>query len=272
MSTVRSATHLAKRVRQTPTLFRNFPTVFWDLGTARTPWRRAEMTFKMRNGYVVTCPNSNGARFPLFEIFGDDAYDMEALVAGVSSDATVLDVGGQIGSFALAVARAPPAAYVQVYEASPTSADYIARNVEGNGLASRVTVHAKAMAGETGEFTFLDSGTASGHNGLTAPEWMRTDGAREVTVEAETFDNAVALAPTPVEIVKMDIEGAEYDLVLRSSPESWSTVRKIVMEYHPVAGHDLQELLDFFAPLGLTPARQDPGTEPGLGVIWLTRQ
>lgn len=271
MSSVRSAAHLAKRVRQTPQLFRNFPAVFWDLGTHRTRWGRDEMTFRMRNGYVVHCPNADGARFPLYEIFGDDAYELDKLTAGIDRDATVLDVGGQIGSFALATARALPAARVHVYEASPTSAGYIQRNVDDNGLAERVTVHAKAMAGEPGEFTFVDSGTASGHNGLTAPEWMKDQGAREVTVPAETFDRAVQGAGGSVQVVKMDVEGAEYDIVLNSSPASWADVRRVVMEYHPVEGHSLKELLDFFAAVGLEPGRHDPGLREGLGVIWLAR-
>lgn len=270
-SRVRSVGHLTKRVRQTPVLFRNFPEVLWELGTLRTPLASAEITFRMRNGYVVHCPNSDGARFPLYEIFGDDAYDLATLVDGVDADAAVLDVGGQIGSFALAVARALPDASVEVYEASPTSAGYIARNVGANALGRRVQVHAEAMAGAPGEFTFLDSGTASGHNGLTAPEWMRADGAREVTVPATTFDAAVAAAPAPVQVVKMDIEGAEYDVVLRSSPQSWASVRKVVMEYHPVAGHSWDELEDFFARQGLHVSRNDPGTEAGLGVAWLSR-
>lgn len=277
MSALRNPGHLAKRVTQTPVLFRNFPTVFRDLGLAGTRWRSAEMTFRMRNGYVVTCPNSDGARFPLYEIFGDDAYVLDELLAGVSPDATVLDVGGQIGSFSLAVAEAGPGLHVEIYEASPTSADYIARNITTNGLDSRLRVHRAAMAGEEGEFTFFDSGTASGHNGLTAPEWMRDEwkqgqAAGEVTVPARPFDAAVAAAPSPVEVVKMDIEGAEYDVILKSSPASWTTVKKVVMEYHPVSGHSLDELLAFLGDVGLTPHRHEPGTEAGLGVIWLSRQ
>ncbi len=274
MTLVRSGAHLAKRVRQTPQLFRNFPEVFWDLGTHRTPLRRDEMTFKLRNGYVVTCPNVNGARFPLYEIFADDAYHLDELAAGVSPDAAVLDVGGQIGSFSLALAKTLPQSRIHVYEASPVSASYISRNVKDNNLDDTITVHGEAMAGKPGEFTFIDSGTASGHNGLTAPGWMTEQGAKEVTVPAQTFDRAVAAIAADggsVQIVKMDVEGAEYDIVLQSSPASWSDVRKVVMEYHPVDGHTLDELLEFFAAVGLEPGQHEPGSRPGLGVIWLSR-
>lgn len=267
MKTIRSVSHVGKRVRQTPALFSNFPRVYADIALAQTPWRTAEMTFRMRNGYTVVCPNADGARFPLYEIFADDAYELGELCTGVDADAAVLDVGGQIGSFSLAVARAMPQASIHVFEASPTSAEYIRRNVVGNGLQDRITVHGKALAGRPGEFTFMDSGTASGHNGLTAPAGLGTT----VTVPAESFDQAVAGAGGNVQIVKMDVEGAEYDIVLESSPSSWATVRKVVMEYHPMAGRSLEDLLKFFAAVGLEPGRHDHGTRAGLGVIWLAR-
>ena len=267
MKTARGASHIVTRIRQTPVLFRNFPRVFLDLAVAETPWRADEMTFRMRNGYTVVSPNSDGARFPLYEIFADDGYRLDELCAGVDPDAAVLDVGGQIGCFSLALAEKLPAARVHVYEASPVSAAYVQRNVDVNALGARITVHPEAMAGEVGTFTFVDSGTASGHNGLTAPDGL----GREVTVPCTTFDQAVADAGGSVQVVKMDVEGAEYDIILRSDPASWSDVRAVVMEYHPVHGHSLEELVAFFAAVGLEPVDHDPGTRAGLGLMWLAR-
>ncbi len=268
MPALRSASHLTKRIRQTPGLFRNFPTVFWDLGTQRTRLARDEMTLRLRNGYRVTIPNADGARYPIYEIFADDAYGMATLTRGVDADAAVLDVGGQVGCFALAVAQALPKAAVHVYEASPTSASYAQRNVDDNGLGARATVHAAALAGEAGEFTLVDNGNASVLNGITAP------GGREVVVPAVTFDEAVARVRATgrqVQVVKMDVEGAEYDVVLASSPASWSDVRTVALEYHPVDGHGLDELLGFLGPLGFAPYHQEDGSEPGLGMVWLRR-
>jgi FkbM family methyltransferase len=265
--TQRGTAHFTKRVRQTVTTYRNFPRVFLDLALADSKWSRDEVTYRLRNGLTVVTPNADGARFPLYEIFADDAYRLGELTDGVDRDAVVLDVGGQIGAFSLAMAGALPQGKVHVYEASPTSAGYVSRNVTANNLDSRVAVHACAMAGEVGTFTFVDSGTASGHNGLTAPEGLGS----EVTVPATTFDEAVKSAGGSVQIVKMDVEGAEYDIILRSDPASWADVRKVVMEYHPVEGHTLEELTDYFAAVGLTSVRHEPGLRAGLGVMWLAR-
>lgn len=263
----RGASHVSQRVRQTPMLFTNYPQVFGSLLASMTPWQRPEMTFRLRNGYTIVSPNADGARFPIYEIFADDGYRLDVLCRGLPEDAHVLDIGGQIGCFSLAVAKHLPDARIDVYEASPTSAGYVQRNVEGNGLGDRIRVNATALSGEDGFFTFVDSGTASGHNGLTAPEGL----GEEVTVPCTTFDAAVAKLDGRVELVKADVEGAEYDIILKSSASSWSTVERIVMEYHPVAGHSLDELVEFFASVGIRPTAHEPGTRPGLGLMWLAR-
>lgn len=268
MKTERGASHFSKRVRQTVTTYRNFPRVFLDLALAETRWRPREVTYRMRNGLTVVTPNADGARHPLYEVFADNAYRLDELCAGVDPDATVLDIGGQIGAFSLALSKVMPQARIHIYEASPTSAGYVSRNIKANGLDSRATVHATALARENGTFTFVDSGEASGLNGLTAPEGLGS----EVTVPAITFDDAVKDAGGSVQVVKIDVEGAEYDIILPSDASSWADVRKVAMEYHPVEGHSLQELTDFFAGVGITEDRHEPTSRPGLGTMWLSRK
>ena len=87
---------------------------------------------------------------------------------------------------------------------------------------------------------------------------------------AITFDDAVASAPAPVDVVKIDCEGGEYDLVLGSSPESWARVQRVVIEFHPVPGHDWDELRERFEAVGLHV--QQESTLGGYGCVWLSRE
>jgi len=264
----RSPALLAKRVIQTPRLVRNFPGVYAALLAGDTRWAPRELRFRMRNGLTVVGPNVPGARYPVFEIFADDAYRFAELAASLPESPRVLDIGGQLGCFSLGLARQAPRAVIHTYEASPVSAGYIRRNIDTNGFGDRVTVHATALAAEEGTLSFRDSGTASGLNGLSAPEGHTTT----IEVPATTFDNAVAGLDGKVDLVKMDIEGGEYDAILTSSPSSWSTVQRVVMEYHPIPGHTQAELVEFLGNTGLHVVHDEPGTEPGLGVMWLERK
>ena len=109
----------------------------------------------------------------------------------------------------------------------------------------------------------------SGLNGLLS---TRNGGPTGVGTDVETvsFDDAVAAADGPIDVVKIDCEGGEYDLVLGSSPASWANVQRVVLEWHPVAGHEWAELRDWFAAVGLYV--QDEDAFGRHGCVWLSRE
>jgi hypothetical protein len=91
-----------------------------------------------------------------------------------------------------------------------------------------------------------------------------------LTVQTTTFDTAVAEAPGPVDVVKMDCEGGEYELIYASSPASWASVRRVVLEHHPVEGESWDALRSWFEAVGLRVVRHE-SSDSGLGTAWLAR-
>jgi FkbM family methyltransferase len=260
---MRTARLRARRLSQT-TQFANPTRVLFDLASSRTPWRRDELHFALRDDTVIVAPNEPGARVPVYEIFVEDAYRLPELTAGLRDDAVAIDVGGHIGCFSVALAKALPQASVHTYEASPYTVEWTRRNVSANGLDRRVHVHACALAGHTGHLSFADNGHASGLNGITAPA-----SSSIVQVPCRTFEEAVKAAGGRVDLVKLDTEGAEYDIVLSSPPQAWATVQRVVLEYHDVPGHSASELEKFFGGAGLTVSHRVG--EKRVGALWLTR-
>jgi FkbM family methyltransferase len=258
---LRTTALAARRVQQTFTVFRNGHQVLWDL-TRRSP----ELRFRTRSGVTMFAPNVPGARFPVYETHGDDIYRLDELLADLGESPVALDIGSHIGSFAIAVAAARPGAVVHAYEASPSTAVWLSRNVEANGYTDRVVVHAEAVSSHHGSLAIVDNGQASAHNGLTAP----AGSGAVVDVPCVTFAEALSAAGGHVDLVKLDAEGSEYDVILTSDPENWRTVKRVVMEYHPVAGRSLAELSDFLGDVGLSLVRQEPIVD-GLGSAWFSR-
>lgn len=258
----RGTGHISRRVRQSFTHFRNGPRILTDIA------RRRDVTFRTRTGLTLTAPREPGAMFPVFEIHADDVYRIDDLLDGVRPDPVVVDIGAHIGSFSTAVCAARPDATVHAFEASPSTADWLDRNVASNDLAARLHVHRTAVAGHRGSLDFVDNGSASAHNGLTAPDGL----GAVVSVPCITFDDVHAEVGQRIDVVKSDAEGAEYDYILGSDPAHWSTVDRVVMEYHPVDGHDLGELTAYFAAVGLDLVRDEPGDRAGLGNAWFARR
>lgn len=267
-----------RRVAQTRRTFVNWPTLLRHMVGEKLGRGAEELQFVTRSGVRITTPNVPGARLPLYEQFADDAYRLRDVLGPLQGrPIQVLDIGAHIGSFALNVATVHRQAKVECFEPSPESARYLRRNVEQNGLAGRIAVHEVALADKQGTALLDDNEGGSVHNGLIQEERRLVDGAdaldrrHAIEVPTTTFDAAVAAAPAPPDVVKMDCEGGEYALVYASSESSWASVYRVVMEYHPVPGESWDELRKWFGNVGLTVTRHEPDG-PGLGTAWLARQ
>ena len=257
----------ARRVRQTLTRFENGPSILAGIAGSRFRDRPTELMYRLDDDLSIVCPNLPGARVPIYEVFADDAYRLEWFTSDLGDDPRAVDIGGHIGCFSLAFARQHPRARVETYEASPSTAAYTRRNMMINGFDDRVTVHQTAVSSSNGTLRFADNAGGSGLNGLTAPE-----GTPTIEVPCVAFVETLAQAGGPVDVVKIDTEGAEYEIVLGSDPSDWSDVQRLVIEFHPVDGHSWDELRTFFSKAGLEVAQQELGlgTER-LGTAWLSR-
>lgn len=260
MVTLERVGYNLRRVRQTVNTFANWQDAF------RTMARKGpELSLTLRDGRRISLPNVPGARVPVYEIFAEDAYRLGWFTADLPADFGALDIGGHIGCFSVALATEQPEARIWAFEASPSTAAYTRRNVEQNGLDGRILVENVAISSEAGFLTFADNAGASGLNGITAPE-----GTETIQVPAVTFADAVAAADRPIRLVKIDTEGAEYDIVLGSNPDDWAGVDRVVLEFHDVPGHGWDELADFFATAGLSVVHREDATDR-LGTVWLSR-
>lgn len=143
----------------------------------------------------------------------------------------ILDCGAHVGTTALYFRERFPDAEVLSVEASPTLVQVLRRNVEPLG----VTVRHAALAGRSGSITFYEdddswAGSTSGSG-------------RPVEVEAVTLDEL--LAEHPAELVKMDVEGAEFDVF--STAERAAEPAMYMLEIHaPPADAQTRAITDRF--------------------------
>jgi FkbM family methyltransferase len=145
--------------------------------------------------------------------------------------ATVVDVGAHFGYFALFAARnLAPSAKIFAVEAEEGNVGVLKANVAANGCQN-ISIHHLAMAGQSGERTLHRS---RAENNSLLQDYALLDGRNEgVAVSAVslgTFMEQNGL--NRIDFLKMDCEGAEYEILLNADKEVLANVDTISMEFH----------------------------------------
>lgn len=145
---------------------------------------------------------------------------------------TVVDVGANVGQFAVASAKLFPGARVHSFEPVPECTEELRQNV--SGLAN-VTVYPLALGGGEGELQFYVNSHSHSSSALPLAEAHRDafPQAREeraIEVEVSTLDrvfDGVGME-RPV-LVKLDVQGYQAR-VLRGAEETLQRVDYVVLE------------------------------------------
>jgi FkbM family methyltransferase len=157
---------------------------------------------------------------------------------------TVIDVGAGLGDFTLFAAQIKGTS-VFAYEPFPDSVKLLNENVALN-MMENIHVSAEAVSSAQGSLLLDLAGgeplQIQSHNApVTQPDHQISVKARSLT---EILDS---LGESPCNLLKLDCEGAEYDILMKSPPETLAKIERIVMETHDgvteFSHHDLAEYL-----------------------------
>lgn len=175
--------------------------------------------------------------------------DYERGAVAVADGWTVIDLGAAFGDFAVRVARECPAALVHAYEPLPESFSLLSQNLALNAVTN-VRLFREAVSSSAGTLRlFTTAGPYGQHRSVpgAAPEGLET-----VEVPAITLEQALARMPQGrCDFLKIDCEGAEFDILLSMSEEALSRIGHIALEYHDAhTPHRHQELVAFLSARG----------------------
>lgn len=143
---------------------------------------------------------------------------------------TVVDIGANIGCFAVVAGLAARNGRVFAYEPDRENHALATRNAAINGLTN-VVVERVAVSGEPGTLRLFQGSENSLHTTLVS----RLDGSPEQGEEVQAitlqqiFDRHNI---TRCDFLKMNCEGAEYEILYRTPPEYLGRIQRIALEYH----------------------------------------
>ena len=164
----------------------------------------------------------------LKEIFVDKIYEQT-----LPPNAYILDCGANIGLSVIYFKRICPSAHIIAFEPDPLNFEILNYNLRSFQL-DKVEVNQAAIWKEKTRLTFSSTGSMGSSLSTTDPS-----GIEVPTVRLKD------LLVRPVDFLKLDIEGAEYE-VIRDAADALAFVKTMFVEYHGRFDQN-QELLEILA-------------------------
>lgn len=207
--------------------------------------------------------------------YGDyEPGECDLLEALATPGMTALDVGANVGFHTLLLSRRVGASgRVVAVEPAPGNLRLLERNVARGAVGGNVLTLGCALADRPGELALsLDPHNAGMHRLASG---RAADGDRRVAVAATTLDALVAEHRLRLDLVKMDVEGAEGKVLAGGAASLERHRPLLLMEVNPPAlarlGTPVRDLLDRLAALGYHAWRLAAGGLEPAPAAWLDR-
>ena len=192
-------------------------------------------------GFHVSYLNDVAFHFVLREVF----FNCDYLMDSETDSPVILDCGANIGLATLFFKRHFPRARITCFEADPTTASILRKNVEQNHLQD-VSTYNLMLSDSEGEHLFYIDPNIDGSLKMSGTSG-RLSNQREIKVNAGKLSHFI---DGPIDLLKLDVEGAEFEVMndLKSSGKL-SHVRRMVIEYHHKIDGQASRLSKFLALL-----------------------
>jgi FkbM family methyltransferase len=142
---------------------------------------------------------------------------------------TVIDIGGNIGCFAVLAAKRARRGRVLVFEPESENYRLLCRNVQANHLSNVQAEHA-AVAGRPGTITLFKAPHGPLHT--TIPKRLGDAAESEVVTAVTLADIFDRYRVSTCNFLKLDCESAEYEILYNTPAEYLRRIDKIALEYH----------------------------------------
>ena len=225
--------------------------------------RRFGVPFARRASFVVpkrirlgaqfvplALPPEHGAQSDFVTCFINDDYGLSKTKGPVK---TIADIGANIGFFSMAARSYFPNATIHAYEPNPRILQYSTTNA----ACAEFTLFSEAVGRTTGLVSIVDCGDSN---------QARTSSAenRVASVPQVVFSTVVRRLGGQIDLVKIDCEGAEWELFADEIP--WLAVKRLRMEYHLSEDRTYTDLECSLSRLGFQIHHHQPS---GLfGTVW----
>lgn len=190
-------------------------------------------TYKFRDGTIVKTIEGIDAATILLVMIRKD-------YGNIKDNSIVIDIGANIGANSLFAAKAKNT-FVYAYEPMPDTFKVLEENIKSNNFGKRIRAYNLAVCGKKGKRKLYLSTSSPFHS-------LFQKSKKSIEVNCTTLkdifnDNNLKTC----DILKMDCEGAEYEILFNTPISYLKRIQEIRLEYHNLnLKNNFQTLIKFF--------------------------
>jgi len=175
-----------------------------------------------------------------FEIFVFKIY--ERVDADILRSETIIDIGANVGLFAVYAATLNPKVQIHAFEPFPKNLEQMKINLRLNQNPP-VRLHAEAVSDQSGEAALY---FAPGDDSGCSLNPIQGQSVAVPTIHINDLFKVCGIQKC--DLLKMDCEGSELAILRAAGPEVLANIGVIIMEYHNLA--EVPEILNILTHAG----------------------
>jgi FkbM family methyltransferase len=183
----------------------------------------------------------------------------------IPGDSVIVDIGANIGVFAIYAASTAKNSTIYAYEPEKSNYELLRRNIKANNLEETIRPYNLGVSAEKEKRKLFlnDSLSHSICSQKNETPWVEIDCVPlEYVFESNSLDH--------IDLLKIDCEGAEFEILYSNSSEYLNRIREIRMEYHNRdSKNDIGELIKFLEEKGKDVVLLRPHDDYS-GTLWLS--
>lgn len=163
---------------------------------------------------------------------------------------TIVDIGAGIGDFSIYVSEQQPETIIYAFEPFPSSYDLLNRNLLLNGINNVISSKEAVWFCDTELVLDFSKGEPLQVGSLerkNAKDFHNTVPVKAISLKSLINKQNIK----SINLLKLDCEGAEYDILMKAPSEILLKVERIIMEYHDLdSDHHHSQLEKFLKSEG----------------------
>ena len=180
--------------------------------------------FTLNKTHLTLTLNSDADDSVFNEIFTERGYSiLDPIIR--KATAPIIDIGAHIGLFSIYAHVLNPKVQILAFEPEPNNYKLLKENLKQNRIQN-VTTKSLAVTSKAEQVTLNLSPDSHNHSIILPSE-------NALKVESTTLDRIITqTSQRKCDLVKMDCEGAEFEIIASASPETFACTQAIYIEYH----------------------------------------